>query len=147
MKSGALVCSDNERQRLADTMRLYVGQGRRVSWAALADATGIREGTLRSYVAQGGPEMPWHAISAVFRVLPVQAMNHLLEPMGMVAREAEADAGATLRRALAQSARLVAAGNEALEDGAINHIEAADLTRQAADLLPAIQTLAGGNMH
>ena len=93
--------------------------------------------------------MPWHAISAVFRVLPVQAMNHLLEPMGMVAREAEAeaDAGATLRRALAQSARLVAAGNEALEDGAINHIEAADLTRQAADLLPVIQTLAGGNMH
>lgn len=144
MKTTAPVCSDNERQRLADTLRLYVGQGRRVSWAALADATGIREGTLRSYVAQGGPEMPWHAISAVFRVLPVQAMNHLLEPMGMVAREAEAEA--TLRRALAQSARLVAAGNEALEDGALDHREAAALRRHAAELLPVIQSLAEGQM-
>lgn len=146
MKATTPVCSDNERQRLADTLRLYVGQTRRVSWAVLADVTGIREGTLRSYVAQGGPEMPWHAISAVFRVLPVQAMNHLLEPMGMVAREAEADAGVTLRRALAQSARLVAAGNEALEDGALDHREAAALRRHATELLPVIQSLAEGQM-
>jgi len=147
MKTSTGFSSDHAKQLIADTLRLYVGLHRRFSWADLAVASGIKEGTLRSYVAEGGPEMPFHVVVQVFALLPIEARGRVLAPLGVAVREAEADQNATVRRALTQAAKLVAEGNEALEDGEINHREQGQLRTRALDLLPALQALADGQMH
>ena len=147
MKSAAGFSSDNAKQLIGDTLRLYVGAHRRFSFADIAAATGIKEGTLRSYVASDGPEMPFHVLVQVFSVLPIEARGRVLAPLGVTVREADADDHTTLRRTLAQASRLVADGTEALEDGALDHRERARLADAAQNLLPAIQAMADGQMH
>ena len=138
--------SEDARRLIGDTLRLYVGLHRRFSWADLAGAAAIKEGTLRSYAAEGGAEMPFHVLINVFSALPIEARARVLAPLGVTVREADVDDAATLRRTLAQASRLVADGTEALEDGALDHRERAALARAAADLMPAIQAMAAGTM-
>lgn len=128
MKSSHGFSSENARQLIGDTLRLYVGLHKRFSWADLAAATGIKEGTLRSYVAADGPEMPFHIMVQVFSVLPIEARGRVLIPLGVAVREAEADECSTVRRAL-------------------DHRERARLADAAQNLLPAIQAMADGQMH
>lgn len=133
---------------IADTLRLFVGHGRRLSWADLASATGDKERKLRSYVEDGGPEIPFDVFMRVFSVLPPEAFARVARHMGFSAAPVEVDDEASVRRALAQSARLVADGNEFLEDGTLTHVERAALQRRAADLLPVLQSIAGnGSTH
>lgn len=140
--------ADNAKMIIADTLRLFVGLGRRVSWADLATATGDKERKLRSYVEAGGSEMPADVFMRVFTVLPPEAFARVARHMGFSAAPLEVNDAATVRRALAQSARLVAAGNEYLEDGILTPSERASLADQANALLPTLQFIAGnGSAH
>lgn len=139
---------DAAKRLIADTLRLFVGHGRRIGWADLAAATGDKERKLRSYVEDGGPEMPLDVFMRVFAVLPPEAFARVARAMGFAAAPADVDDAATVRRALAQSARLVAEGNEFLEDGLLDHRERAALSERAAALLPVLQSIAGnGSAH
>ncbi|MCP5385973.1 MAG: hypothetical protein H6916_04045 [Novosphingobium sp.] len=133
---------------IADTLRLFVGHGRRLSWSDLAEATGDKERKLRSYVEEGGPEMPLDVFMRVFTVLPPEAFARVARFMGFSAAPLDVDDQATVRRALAQSARLVADGNEFLEDGVLSPRERAQLRDRASALLPVLQSIAGnGSTH
>ncbi|RKF23358.1 hypothetical protein D6851_02485 [Altericroceibacterium spongiae] len=128
---------------VADTLRMFVGHGRRISWADLAAATGDKERKLRSYVETDGPEMPLDVFMRVFAILPPEAFARVARHMGFSAAPLDLCPDATMLRALAQSARLVAEGNEFLEDGVIDHSERAMLAKRAGDLLPILQSIAG----
>lgn len=144
MKTYGLISNGDTKDLIADTLRLYVGQGKKVSWADLADATGDEEGTLRSYVRQDQrPLMPLDVFMRVFAVLPPAAFARVARHMGFAASLAEAvDETVGLRRTLAKAARFVADGNEYLEDGIISPSERAKLVASASDLGPEIQALA-----
>lgn len=128
---------------IRDTLRLFVGHGKRVSWADLSAATGDREGTLRSYVEVDGPLMPLDTFMRVFTVLPPEAFDRVSARMGYSAVPLDVDDAATVRRTLAEAARLVADGNDYLEDGVLTHRERAQLAASAANLLPKLQSIAG----
>lgn len=144
MKTFGLISNGDTKELIADTLRLYVGQGKWVSWADLADATGDEEGTLRSYVRQDQrPLMPLDVFMRVFAVLPPPAFARVARQMGFAASSAEtADETVGVRRTLAKAARLVASGNEYLEDGIISPSERAKLAAEASELLPDVHAMA-----
>lgn len=138
----------NVKTLIADTLRMFVGHGRRFSWADLSAATGDKERKLRSYVEADANEMPLDVFMRVFAVLPPEAFARVSRVMGFAAAPLDVDDEATVRRALSQSARLVADGNEFLEDGKLTHVEKAKLSERAAALLPVLQSIAGnGSTH
>lgn len=148
MKTTGLISVADVKMLIADTLRLFVGHGKRFSFADLEAATGDKERKLRSYVETDGPEMPLDVFMRVFAVLPPEAFARVSRVMGFAAAPLDVDDEATVRRALSQSARLVADGNEFLEDGKLSPRERAQLSERAAALLPVLQSIAGnGSTH
>ena len=134
---------------MRDTLRLFVGHGR-VSWSDLAVATFDGEGAvatyerrLRSYVEDGGPQMPLDVFMRVFAVLPPEALGRVVSGMGYSVAPIETDDAATVRRGIAAAARFAASGAEALEDGVLTHVERAQLADHAITIMPIIQSIAG----
>ena len=101
---------DDGKMLVADTLRLFVGHGRRLSWADLATATGDDCRKLRSYVEADPPAMPAPVFMRVFAVLPPEAFARVARHMGFTSAPMNVDDDATVRRGLAQAARLVADG-------------------------------------
>lgn len=128
---------------IADTLRLFIGHGRRIGWADLAAATGDEERKLRSYVEDGGPQMPLDVFMRVFAVLPPEAFGRVARVMGFSSGPLDVADDANIRRALAQASRLVADGNEFLEDDRITPMERAQLATRASELLPTLVSIAG----
>lgn len=128
---------------IGDTLRLFVGHARRISWADLAAATGDKERKLRSYVETDGPEMPLDVFMRVFVVLPPEAFARVARHMGFGAEPLDVCPDATVMEALASAARLVAEITEFLKDGKLDHRERAALAALASALLPALQSIAG----
>lgn len=149
MRTGGHSSNDAAKQLISDTLRLYVGRGCRISWADLAEATGILERTLRSYAEADGPLMPLDVFFAVFPLLPDGALAKVgRDAMGVsIAPITGDDGAATVRRALARSARLVAQGNDFLEDGVLSPQERAELARSAGELVPTLQQIAESRPH
>lgn len=143
MELTGLFSTDAARSLIAETLRLYVGLGKRISWADLADVTKIKQRTLRSYVEEGGPLMPLDVFMTVFSKLPPEAFARIARHMGFSAGPLDVEEHVTVKRAMTQASRLVAEGNEALEDGELNHVERARLRTRALELLPTIAALAG----
>ena len=144
--------TDNVKSFMRDTLRLYVGHGRNVSWAYLAEATHNGEGTvqtwerrLRSYVDPEGPLIPIDIFMRVVAVLPPAAFQRVAIFMGFSAGLLEVDGTASVRRAVAAASRFVANAAEALEDGHIDHNEMAGLATDAIALGPLVNTVAGGS--
>lgn len=136
---------ENGRMLLADTLRLYVGQGKRYTWDDLATATGDKARTLRSYVESDPPTMPAPTMMRVFSILPPEAFSRVMRRMGFAAaRPLDVDDSANVRRALTEASQFVAEGNEALEDGELDHNERARLARRAENMIPKLALVAGG---
>ena len=130
---------DDGKMLIADTLRAFVGLGRRTSWADLAEATGDDERKLRSYVDKVPAAMPGTVMMRVFAALPPEAWARVNRRMGFTAPgRLDVDDGATLRRAMSAASRLVANGTEALEDGVITPTERANIADQAEQLLPIL---------
>lgn len=133
---------DSAKLLLADTLRMFVGQGRRISWADLAGATGDEERKLRSYVDRDPASMPAPVFMRVFTVLPPEAFARVAGRMGFGApARLERDRDATARRAAAQAARLVANINDRWEDGHWSAKDEADTADEAAALIPTLQAV------
>lgn len=125
---------------IADTLRLFVGRGKVISWEDLAAATGDKEGTLRSYVEQAPPAMPAPMMMRVFAQLPAAAWAKVNAAMGFCAPpRIEDEEAACMRRALAQASQLVADGNEFLADGVIDPREKAMFSERAEALIPTLR--------
>lgn len=138
---------DDGKLLIADTLRLFVGHGRRLSWDDLAAATGDDVRKLRSYVEAPPPAMPFPVFARVFACLPPEAFARVARHLGFSAGPLAMDDGATVRRALAQASRLVADGNEFLEDGKITPAESAQLADRASALLPTLAMMADRTKH
>jgi hypothetical protein len=134
---------DDVKTLIADTLRLFVGNGRRVTFPDLAAATSDNERKLRSYVEQDGPMMPLDVFFRVFAVLPPAAFARVARHVGFSAAPLDHDEAATVRKVMAQASRLVADGSEFLEDNVITPTERAVLARGASELLPQLAALAG----
>lgn len=128
---------DDGKMTIADTLRLFVGLGRRISWSDLATATGDDERKLRSYVEKDPPAMPAPVMMRVFAVLPPEAWGRINARMGYGAPPPlDANRGVAMRRMLAKVSRLVAQGNEYLEDDIITPREEAEFSRSVEDVMP-----------
>lgn len=144
MTSCGPVSPGNVKALIRDTLLLFVGQGRRFSYADLAAATGDCPRKLRSYADADPNMMPLDVALRIFTVLPPEAFARVARVMGLGIAPLDVDDAATVRASLIGAARLVADGTEALADGRITHSERALLGKQAAALLPSLQALANG---
>lgn len=132
---------DDVKARSATMLRLYVGQGRYIRFEDLAGATGDEARCLRSYVETDPPMMPLARALRVLAVLPPEALNMLLAPLGYYVKPLETEGGC-IAQAVSGAARFVAEGAEALADGNINHQEIRRLADKAAEMLPGLQAIA-----
>ncbi|WP_380873631.1 hypothetical protein ACFB49_42810 [Sphingomonas sp. DBB INV C78] len=134
---------ENGKILLADTLRAFVGLGKRITWADLAEATGEKERTLRSYVETDPPMMSGPMLMRIFAALPPEAFGRVARRMGFATpRLLDVDDEATLRHALTEASKFVAEGTEALEDGDLNHIERARLAKRAESAIPKLALVA-----
>jgi hypothetical protein len=141
----------NVKMLLGDTLRLYVGHGKRFTFAELAAATFDGEGDLRSwerrlrsYVDANASMMPADVFMRVFAALPPAAFQRVASRMGFSTAPMEVDDAATVRRAGTAAARIAAAVAEANEDGQIDHGELIHIAKVAAEELPSINSIASG---
>ncbi|MCH4893982.1 hypothetical protein GO308_12740 [Sphingomonas sp. SFZ2018-12] len=117
---------------------MFVGPGLFTTRAALSVASGIPESTLKSWA--GGAAMPFHAVLALRRFLPAEAINMMSEPGGF--RLVPFEAIETNWDAIAaDSAGLVGEVCEARRDGKIDHIEDARLKRRARHLAAVLSEI------
>jgi len=140
MEMNHSLSDDVGKRIIAEQLRKYVGRGCFMSWADLAERTGDKEGTLRSYVEQSPPAMPAPLMMRVFAQLPSAAWAKVNAAMGFCAPpRIEDEEAACMRRALAQASMLVAEGNEFLADGIIDPRERAIFSDRAEALIPTLR--------
>ncbi|MGK2287305.1 hypothetical protein [Pedomonas sp. V897] len=132
---------DDVKGRFSTMLRLYVGHGRHIRFEDLASATGDEARCLRSYVESDPPMIPLARALRVLAVLPPDALNMLLAPLGYYAKPLEAE-GTCIAQAVSSAAQFVAEGAEALADGTIDHRERARLAEKAAALAPTLSAIA-----
>ena len=138
--------NENVKRELAAVLRDFVGHGRHMSFADLARSTGDEERKLRSYVEADGPMMPADQMIRIMAALPPEAFGRLCLFLGFAApAPLDHSADATFRRAMTLASRIVAAGNEAMEDGALSPVEKANLADMMADALPVFSGVACGD--
>lgn len=129
-----LIAHDRAQALLADTLRLFVGRGRRwPSCAALAAAAGLSPRAVEGYVA--GEQTPGlAALLSLLAVLPPEFADALLAwtELSVIPRHAEAGAHGRL---LAECAGLTAGFAAAMADGHIDHRERAMLRTAAAEVV------------
>lgn len=142
VKSNGIFSSDDAKTLIADTIRLYVGHGRRLAYRDVAEALDMKEGTLRSYVAEDPPLMPLDLFMRLFTILPPEAFAKVARQMGFQAAPVETADETTVRHAIAKASKLVAKGAEILEDNVITPKEHADFAAEAASCLPVLQMVA-----
>lgn len=140
MEMNHSLSDDIGKRVISDTLRMFVGRGKAISFEDLASATGDKEGTLRSYVEQNPPSMPAPMMMRVFAQLPAAAWAKVNAAMGFCAPpRIEDEEAACMRRALAQASQLVADGNEFLADGIIDPREKAIFSERAQALIPTLR--------
>lgn len=139
------------KKHVREILSMFVGHGRSMTWARLAEMTWDGEATvatwerrLRSYVDQAGPLMPLDIFMRVFTVLPPAAFQRFAAKMGFSAGPLEPDAVNAVRRAGRAAARISAKIAGALEDGLIDHAELADIENTVFEEGPHINSVLGG---
>lgn len=146
MRNTTIISQEDAVRRIEDAIRLRVGRGKRYSFPALADATGIATRTLESYVQGATPGLA--ALLSLCSVLGPSFTSDILGACGQVAQEASHDEPEHLR-VLGALGSLIAQISEAVADGHVDHREAAQLRPMAAHLIEILEPLAhatGGTM-
>lgn len=141
MSNGPIIPHDLAARRIEDALRLRVGRGRRHSFVALADATGIPTRTLESYVQGATPGLS--GLLSLCAVLGPSFTSDILAACGQVASEADPDAPDYVR-AMGKMGDMVSTVSAALADGHVDHREAAQMRPVAAELIEALQPIAQG---
>jgi len=138
MKSTPLIPHDLAARQLQDALRIRVGRGRRYSFADLSDATGVPARTLESYVSGATPG--FHVLLSLCAVLGPSFTSAILAPCGQAAQDADSDAPEHMK-VLTAMGRLMAELTKAVEDGHVDHREAATLGPMAAELREMLQPI------
>ncbi|MAM60837.1 hypothetical protein [Maritimibacter sp. UBA3975] len=141
MKNEPIIPHDLAARVIEDALRLRVGRGKRHSFAALSDATGIPTRTLESYVQGATPGLS--GLLSICSVLGPSFTSDVLGVCGQSAREGSDDAPEHLR-VLAALGHLTKQIAEAVEDGHVDHREAAQLRPTAQALMEVLEPLARG---
>jgi len=123
---------------IADVFRLYVGNGNRFSWGALADATGVPLSTLKSYAR--GATMPFHVALKLIAKLPPEAGNMLIRSSGYRLAPIEAD-DANWHELGAEASLLTFEILDAEKDGRIDHVERGRLKRRTESLIAKAESV------
>jgi hypothetical protein len=118
-------------QKQQDVFRLYVGQGRRFGYQALADATNIPKSSLESYAT--GTAMPMHVALRLIAALPPEAGDMLIEQSGYRLRPIHCENG-PWDAIGAEASLLTYELFDARSDGYIDHREAAKLRERCRTL-------------
>lgn len=151
MINGGQFSSPAVKMLIADTLRLYVGgYGKRFTWPELAEVTWDHDGDLktwerrlRSYVEEGGSQMPLDVFMRVFSALPPQAFQRVAIRMGYSVAPMEVDEAASVRRAGAAAARIAAKVADANEDGQVDHSELIEIVEVINEEMPSIHSVVG----
>lgn len=139
MRNGTLISQEDAARRIEDALRLRVGRGRRFSFPALSDATGIPTRTLESYVQGATPQLS--ALLSICSVLGPSFTSDILAACGQMAHEANPGDPEHLR-VVASLGELVMRISEAVADGYVDHREAAQMRPLAARLIELLEPLA-----
>ncbi len=140
MEMNSPTSDDNAKRLIADTLRLFVGRGKAISWEDLAAATDDDERKLRSYVDRDPAAMPAPVMMRVFAQLPTAAWARINAQMGFCAPpRIEDDEVACMRRTLSKLSHLVADGNEFLADGIIEPREEALFSDGIEEIIPILR--------
>lgn len=143
MNNGPVIPQDVAAQRLEDALRLRVGRGRRYSFTGLYDATGIPTRTLESYVHGASP--PLCNVLSLCAVLGPAFTSDLLSVAGQSAKEGTTDDPEHMRT-LSCLTGLAAQIAQAVEDGHVDHREAAALRPVAQELIALLEPIAHPNV-
>ncbi|WP_138069808.1 hypothetical protein [Sulfitobacter sp. EhC04] len=139
MSKSPLVPHDLAASRIEDALRLRVGRGRKHSFPALSDATGIPTRTLESYVQGATPGLS--ALLSLCAVLGPSFASDVLSVCGLSASEATTDQPEHMR-VLGAMGALIHSVSEAVADGHVDHREAARLRPMAAELIEILAPIA-----
>jgi len=134
-----MIPQDVASRRLEDALRLRVGRGRRYSFQGLSDATGIPTRTLESYVQGATPSLA--GFLSICAALGPSFTSDILETCGQTAHDAWND-GPEHFRVLCSLGALVAKISDAVADGHVDHLEAAQLRPMAAELMELLEPIA-----
>lgn len=138
MRNAPLISQEDAARRIEDALRLRVGRGRRYSYPALSDATCIPTRTLESYVQGSTPGL--HTLLSLCAVLGPSFTSDVIGMCGQTASAADCD-GPEHLRVLAALGTLTAEISRAIEDGQVDHREAAQLRPLAQDLIEILEPL------
>lgn len=138
MTNEAPISQEAAAGRLEDALRSRVGRGQRYSFKTLSEKTGISERTLMSYVQGSTPHFA--AFLTLCDFFGAGFTSEILGICGQSAREASEDEAEHLHiiTALCGLSSQIA---EAIEDGHVDHQEAARLRRPAQDLIEVLEPL------
>lgn len=139
MRKEPIIPHDLAAGRLEDALRLRVGRGKRHSFAGLSDATGIPPRTLESYVQGATPGLS--GLLSICAALGPSFTSDVLALCGQSAADASSDDPEHMQ-VLAASGALIARISEAIQDGHVDHREAAQLRPMAQELIRMLQPLA-----
>lgn len=143
MNNGPVIPQDLAAQRLEDALRLRVGRGRRYSFASLSDATGIKTRTLESYAQGASPSLA--NLLSLFAVLGPGFTSDILSAAGQSAKDGTTDDPEHMR-ALCTLTGFAAQLAEAVEDGYVDHREAAQMQPVAQQVIDLIEPIARGSV-
>lgn len=140
MSNSPLIPHDLAACAIEDALRLRVGRGRRYSYAALADATGISQRALESYTAQGSTP----SLAGLLSLCAVLGPGFASDILGLAGQTVSAadDAEAEHMRVLSSMGQLTSQIAQAVEDGHVDHREAAQLRPLAQSLIEMLEPLA-----
>lgn len=136
-----LIPHDVAQRRFADSVRLFVGFGRRYPVEALAHATAIPVSTMRSY-HEGRATPGLCNLWALAGVLPPAFINMNLELAGMGGAYMLAPYDGTAHTAVAQLTARLHKLTQALSDGQIDHAEARALAPEMRALAAEMNSFA-----
>lgn len=141
METVMKISNDAVAVKIEDALRLRVGHGKRTSFASLAEVTGIKERTLRSYEEGATPTVA--GLLSIGAALGPGFMSDVLGIIGQSAKNGTTDEPQhmpTLCAATAFSSLLA----EALEDGHVDHREGAAMQPLARALIKLLDPIANG---
>lgn len=139
MTNASVIPQDLAIQKLEDALRLRVGRGRRYSFAALSDATGIATRTLESYVQGASPSLG--NFLSLCAVLGPGFTSDVLALTGQNAKEGTLDDPEHMR-VLCCLTGFSAQLAEAVADGYVDHREAAQLKPVAQEVIELLEPIA-----
>lgn len=140
MRKSPLISQDAAKDRVSDALQLRIGRGKRYSFRQVADATGIPERTIDSY-ARGDNSPTLANLLSLFSAMGADFTSDVIALSGQSASSCNGDEPEHMR-VLCAAGELVSMISAAIEDGHVDHQEAATLRPLAQRMIDLLEPLA-----